>query len=443
MARKDFWSFCQYIDDKFFNERERPYLRDIAKILQKVADGIYNRVAISTMPRAGKSYITTLFCAWMLGLYPTGSIMRNSYAERLAFKFSYDVRDLICSNKYKRVFPHVELSTDKTAITGWNLKTAKQVSYFCSGVGGALTGFGCNLLAVLDDPVKNMEEALSEVIMENKWNWFQSVHKTRIENNCPEIHIATRWSKKDILGVLEKEGYFDYVYKIPALINGKTFCKSVKTTKQLIEIKALIEDFIWDAVYMQEPIEIKGLLFPASELMYFNLKELKNEPSAIAGAVDIADEGTDFLCMPIAKIYNEYIYIIDVIYTQEPTEITKPYVAQAIISNNMNKILFESNSGGKEYALSIKGLVKEFCKCDIDWRLTLSNKETRILMKAGQIKKNFCFRNDYRQDSDYAKFMNHLTSYVKMGKNRYDDAPDGLTILAELLFDKKKVIYVG
>jgi len=436
-ARDDFWTFCQYMDDKFFNE-DRPYLKDIAAILQKVKDGVYNRVALSMMPRAGKSYITTMFCAWLLGLTPTGAIMRNSYAERLAFKFSYDVRDIIRSDKYKQVFPAVEFSDDKTAVTGWNLKTAKQVSYFCSGVGGAITGFGCNLLAVLDDPVKNMEEALSEVVMDNKWNWFQSTHKTRLENNCPEVHIATRWSKRDIIGRLEDEGYFDYVYKIPALRENKSFCESIKTTSQLYDIKGLIEDFIWDAVYMQEPIEIKGLLYPVSELNRFKITELKGTPSAVVSATDIADAGDNYLCNPIAKVYEDRVYIVDVIYTQQPTEITKPLVAQSIIDYQMDKHLCESNAGGKEYAIQLRELVRDESICDIIWRMTVANKETRILMKAGQIKEHFYFRDDYKPGSDYEKFMNHLTTYVKMGKNRFDDAPDGLTLLFELIFKHKR-----
>ena len=430
------------MDKEYFNEKKRPHLKKIAKILQKVFEGIYNKVAIALPPRAGKSYITTMFCAWLLGIEPTGSIMRNSYAERLAFKFSYDTRDIIRSDKYRQVFLGVELSYNKTAVTGWNLKTAKQVSYFCSGVGGSITGFGCNILAILDDPIKNMEEALSEVILENKWNWYTSTHLSRLEGGCPELHIATHWSNKDIISKLENEGYFDYVYKVPALNEkGKSFCESVKSTKKLLEIKNIEEDFIWEAEWMQNPIEIKGLLYPINQLNRFSLNQLNGNHGAVVSVTDVADQGDNYLCNPIAKVYGNKVYIIDVIYTQDPIEITEPLVAQAIMSNEVNKHVVESNAGGRSFALNIRKIVTPIIgnACHVSWRHTVQNKETRIIMKSGIIKQEFYFRDDYKPGSDYEKFMKHLTTYVKAGKNKFDDAPDGITLLSEIVHKKSRL----
>lgn len=159
IARREFYSFCTYVDPGFFTPG-KPHLKKIADAFQRVADGKLKKLAVSLPPRAGKSYITSMFCVWALGRNMKDaiegkdkfrSIMRNSYAAKLAEKFSKDIRDgfIIDNPRVKEVFPWLELGRS-TAIEGWSLKGTSQPSYFCAGVGGAITGFGCNLVAILD-----------------------------------------------------------------------------------------------------------------------------------------------------------------------------------------------------------------------------------------------------------------------------------------------------
>jgi len=112
-------------------------------------------------PRAGKSYLISLYAAWFLGKRPEQSIMRNTCAAVLYDKFSYDTREIIKSEKFKDVFPSIELREDRQALFGWSLKTAKQVSYFGAGVGGSIIGFGASGCAITDDLYKSLEDALS------------------------------------------------------------------------------------------------------------------------------------------------------------------------------------------------------------------------------------------------------------------------------------------
>lgn len=238
--QNNFYEFCVHYDSTFFTPG-KPHLKVIAQALQDVADGKLNKLAVSMPPRAGKSYITSLFCAWTLGKYPQGSVMRNSYAAKLAEKFSKDIRDGIIPNeRYKEVFPTVKAGG---SIDSWSLSTNAQPSYFCAGVGGAILGFGCNKVAILDDPIKNIEEALSETVIESTWNWYTSTHLSRLETNCPEIHIATRWSRKDPIGRLTDEYSEEYnpnfkIINIPALDDkGHSFCEEIKTTAEYMELK--------------------------------------------------------------------------------------------------------------------------------------------------------------------------------------------------------------
>lgn len=439
-AKDDFYKFCVYMDPDFFTPG-KPHLKEIAEAFQKVEEGIIKKLAVSLPPRAGKSYITSLFCAWTFGRHTDGSIMRNSYAAKLAEKFSKDIRDgILVKPKYLKVFPNVKISSANSAVDGWSLEGNTQPSYFCAGVGGPITGFGCKLLAILDDPIKNIEEALSELTIENVWNWYTSTHLSRLETGCPEIHIATRWSKKDPIGRLTDPNSEEYdpeivVIKISALDeNGNSFCEEVKTTAEYHLIKKITDSSIWEAEYMQNPVEEKGLLFPETGLKRFSMKELANKPPDGKIAVcDTADEGTDFLSMPIGERYGNYTYVTDVLFTQDGVEVTEPLAAKMIIDGKIKVLKVESNTGGKSWAKNVRMLVKPRWYCQIIDEQTTANKETRILMNSGYVKEYFYFRNDYKPGSDYDKFMRWLTSYVKMGKNRHDDAPDSITMLAEYM----------
>ena len=458
LAIENFWAFCTYMDVLFFNDGKQ-HLKQVASALQDITDGKNDKLMVSMPPRAGKSYIVSMWNAWSIGRDHTTSFMRNTYGYTLAKKFSYDVREIIQKDKFLEVFPDVKLKQDKKEIDDWAIEGSKQSSYFCAGVGGAITGKGCETAGILDDPIKNLEEALSETMLDKTWNWYTSTHKSRLEKGCPEIHIATRWTKKDPIGMLldaEPDKWVKIV--IPAMVNGKSFCEDVKTTEEYLETKDLLDEFIWEAEYMQNPIESKGLLFPESQLNRFSLSEL-HDANDFMGYVDTADEGTDNLCSIMGAVKGENVYITDVIFTQDPIEVTEVRVAEQAIKFNPNKTITESNFGGKSFAKNVSKIIKEDnekirllnmenrrnkdykiqkeCKTIIKWKPNTQNKETRILMKSGQIKKFFWFRNDYKQGSDYDKYMRELTGYVKMGKNKKDDAPDATTGLADMLFVKK------
>ncbi len=438
----DFYAYCEFMDSSFFNNR-RPYLRDIANLLQRVESHEINKLAISMPPRAGKSYIITMFCTWLIGKHPQGSIMRNSYAAELAEKFSYEVRQIIKSDRYKLVFPTIELKTDKKAVNDWAVQGSKQTTYFCAGVGGAITGKGCDLAAIADDLIKNIEDALSENVLNKTWQWVTSTHNSRLEKGCPQIHIATRWSRKDPIGMLLDAEIKEWtVYNVPALINGKTFCEDVKTTEEFLQIKRLTDDFIWEAEYMQNPIEAKGLLYPIEELKRFSLDEVskydtsKEKWDGIVNYTDTADEGTDYLSSVTGKALGKYIYLTDVVFTQDPVEVTEGRVAQMIIDSNCDKAVIESNAGGKSFGKNIKNLISEDSKCHVIWKPSTKNKETRIFMKSGIVKEFVYFRNDYELGSDYDKFIRQLTSYVRLGTNKHDDAADSITGLVDEMFRK-------
>ena len=447
-CRKSFWYFCKYVDSVFFTD-SKPHLKRIAIALQMLYEGEITKLAISLPPRAGKSWITSHFCAWIFGKDITASIMRNCYSGKLAERFSKDIRDGIIrdSDKYHRIFPDIKLSKNNQAIDSWALEGSTQANYICAGVGGSITGFGCKTIGILDDGLKNIEESMSPITIENLFNWYTSTHLSRLESGCKELHIATRWTTKDPIGRLTDPYSDTYnkdmrVISVPALDeNGNSFCDDIMTTAEYHHLRRVNEDFIWQAEYMQRPYEVKGLLFPAKELNRFSLSELnttlengtviRKKPDGVVGFTDTAGRGTDFLCSIIGSKYGSEVYITDCVFTQDGVEITEPLVAQMIISTGCYVHKIEANNGGDQYARNIRRLIQGKSGCMIVDEHQSSNKETRIMMNAGYIKEHFHFRNDIEAGSPYDKYVRALTSYVKMGKNKHDDSPDATTGLCE------------
>lgn len=437
-AKNDFWSYCLYYDPKFF--ANRLFLKQVAdaftRVYKSYSDKTIYRLAVSMPPRAGKSYISSLFIAWMLGHFPEESVMRNCCSDTLYNKLSYDTRDIVRSSRFKEVFPDVKLRGDKQNVHGWSLDAARQVSYFGAGVGGTVIGFGASMLAMTDDLYKSLEDALSDTNNEKVWSWKQGTHDSRIEGNCCSIDIGTRWSATDVLGRMEEMGKYDEIIRISALDeNDESFCEDVHTTEYYRELREETEDMIWCAEYMQEPIEAIGLLFPKSELNRFTLADIEGkQPDGVIGATDVADEGDDDFCAPIGRVFGDKIFITDILFTKDAVEITQPRLVQMIIDTHCDQMRIESNNGGRIFSIGVRKEVKiKKGKCEIQAKPTTANKETRILMKSGWIKKHLYFleESEYKKGSDYARFIKALTSYKKEGGNKHDDAADGTTILAE------------
>ena len=149
-------------------------MKEIADAFQDIEEGKIKSLSVSLPPRAGKSYITTLFCAWTLGRNPSESVMRNTCTATLYLKFSYDVRNVVKSDQFKDVFPDIRLSDDKSNLNGWNTNHAKMVSYFGAGVGGTIIGFGASKVAITDDLYRGMEDALSDTVNDRIHQWTTS-----------------------------------------------------------------------------------------------------------------------------------------------------------------------------------------------------------------------------------------------------------------------------
>jgi predicted phage terminase large subunit-like protein len=427
LSRREFWRFCLYMDREFF--QSRLFLKEVADAFQEIEDNQINSLSVSMPPRAGKSYVTSLFCAWTIGKNPSESVMRNSCSERLYQKFSYDVRALVKSDKFKEVFPNVVLSDDKANLQGWNTNKARQVSYFGAGVGGTIIGFGASNVAITDDLYRGLEDALSDTMNDRIIQWKEATHDSRFESGCKRIDIGTRWTMNDIIGRQMNEGMYDKSIVISALTEeDESFCEAVMTTDEYLEKRKRTDPAIWMAEYQQQPVDLKGRLFN-------NLKLIdtfdRNKIEGTIAYVDVADQGADYTACAVLAVVDKQLVVVDYVFSKANTDITLPMIAEKLKKWNTTYCRVESNSMGAMFSRHLQRMVTT----KILQVPNTTNKNTRIIMRSVFIQDNFQFYKNGTPECE--QFIQNVMSFSKEGKNKNDDAPDclaGLAIFAESMF---------
>ena len=433
LSRRELWQFCCYYDPIFFHNR--PFLKEIADAFQEIEEKTIKSLSVSMPPRAGKSYITSLFCAWTIGRNPEKSVMRNTCTATLFLKFSYDVRAIVKSDKYRKVFNNVTLSDDKSNLQGWNTNTSKQVGYFGAGVGGTIIGFGASNVAITDDLYRGIEDALSDTVNDRINQWKESTHDSRFESGCARIDIGTRWSLNDVIGRNMDSKIYDKSIIVSAMNErGQSFCEDVLTTDEYIEKKKRTAPEIWEAEYQQQPVDMKGRLF--NELNFVSKDEFaeinKNNPiEGCIGYVDVSDQGTDYTSVAICAVIKKQLFIVDYLMTRDNTDITIPQTAALLDKWRVTYCRVESNSMGAMFSRQLQTQTKT----RILQVHNTQNKITRIIMSSAHVMNSMIFvRNG---DNQSELFIQNVLCFSKEGKNKNDDAPDclaGLSIFVQSMF---------
>ena len=433
LARRSFFHFCRYYDRDFVHAR--PFVKDICEAFQEVEDKKIKSLSVSLPPRAGKSYITSLFCAWTLGKNPDKSVMRNACTATLFLKFSYDVRAILKDERFKRVFPDVSLSDDKANLQGWNTNKSKQVGYFGAGVGGTIIGFGASNVAITDDLYRGIEYALSDTVNDRIIQWKESTHDSRFETGCARIDIGTRWSVNDVIGRGINETIYDKSIIVPALDDqGNSFCEAVMTTEEYKQVQKRTAKEIWLAEYQQQPIDIEGRLF--SDYKRINQSEfdefiVNNQVEGTLAYIDVSDTGMDYTAMAVAAIIKNQTYIVDYVFNRDNTDLTIPQCAALLNKWNVSYCRVESNNMGAMFARNLQNLTKT----KILQVANTTNKITRIIMQSAFISQRMQFV--VKEEQQCLTFIENMLSFSKEGKNKHDDAPDclaGLSLFLQSMF---------
>lgn len=454
-APYDFDCFCRYIEwdreeDKKFYMPRRKQLLPLARALQRLEERKTKLLCISMPPGTGKTTLAEFFMTWTGGKHPelpniigshSNSFLRGVYDElqRIVGKRS--------EYRWQKVFPNVHLAGTNAKDLMLDLGTRKRFSTFeLSSIGSGNAGKirAANILYV-DDLVDGIETALNKDRLDKIWQQYNTDYRQRMIGNCGCLVIMTRWSVHDVIGRLEDiygedpeaefivcpalndkdESNFDYPY-------GVGF-----TTEFYKEQRELMDHASFKALYMNEPIEREGQLYPPDQLQrYFSLPE--GDPDAILGVCDTKTTGSDFCVMPIVYQYGQKFYIEDVLCENYAPNIVEINLVNKIVQWNPHMIRFESNVAGGKLAADVQEQIKERnCRTKIETKWTQQNKETKILVEAPWVMEHCIFKDDSVLHGDewreYRKFLQSLCSYSLEGKNKHDDAPDSMAQLSQYI----------
>ena len=266
---------------------------------------------ISMPPRHGKSMLASeFFPAWYLGRNPDKYVIAASYAQELADDFGRKVRNQLADPVFKGIFTECSLSDDSTSAKRFNIDAGG--SYFAVGVGGPITGRGAHLL-LIDDPVKNREDAESETIRRKVWDWYTSTAYTRLMPDAAVVLIMTRWHEDDLAGkILLEHAHEEWeVLKLPAISEGQALWPEQYSLKDLDNIRKTIGPRDWSALYQQEPVPEDGFYFKNEWVRWYDPKDLPKHLQYF-GASDYAvtSDGGDYTVHIVGGVdADENIYI--------------------------------------------------------------------------------------------------------------------------------------
>ena len=433
--------------EKRFYEPRRKVLLPIVKALEDLENRKIHRLLVAMPPGTGKSTLAIMFMVWSGLKRPDQQIFGSSHnMEFLRGVYNEINRMLDPDGEYlwSEIFPDVKISQTNAKNLRIDLDKPKRFETFefsAVGAGSAGKVRATNLLYA-DDLVSGIEEAMSPSLMEKLWNKYITDLRSRmIGSDCVELMIQTPWSVHDPIDRLMTQFDDDKDTKIILLPATNARGKSNfdypfglgYTTKQLEQIKESMDDATWRALYMMSPIERDGQLYAPDELKrYLELPD--GEPDAVLAVCDTKEQGTDYLCMPIAYKDKDQLFIEDIICDSSNIEVLEERVSDAVINHHITNLCIESNRGGTIFARNVEKKVKEKGgRCSITTKWNQQNKETRIITRAGIVKSAFIFRDEEVYNKEYKRAMQFLCSYTQSGKNKHDDVPDAMSMLVDFI----------
>lgn len=438
LARREFFFYCHLKAPDFYKE-DRKYLIDLCNAFQDFIQSDDEVMVVNEPPRHGKSRTAGLLVEWVLGNDQSQKIMTGSYNETLSTMFSKNVRNDIMEEKadqnrivFSDIFPDVRIKRGDGAMNLWSLEGGYN-NYLATSPTGTATGFGASLL-IVDDLIKNAEEANNELTKEKHWTWFTDTMLSRLEEGGKIIIIMTRWASDDLAGralnhFKESGTRIRHISMKALQDDGTMLCDEVLSRKSYeAKIKAMGAD-IASANYQQEPIDLKGRLYTSFKTYSGELPQFKE----IRNYTDTADTGDDYLCsIDYGVTFASEAYILEVLYTKEPMEVTEPATAGILKKDMVNVADIESNNGGRGFARNVERILQQELHSNhtiVRWFSQNKNKQARIYSNSSWVMQHIYYPEDWR--NRWPEYYDAMVKYQREGKNKHDDAPDATTGIAE------------
>lgn len=277
----------------------------LGHVVEQAQAGVEQRLVIVTPPRHGKTDTLLHAFAWLLAGDPRLVHAYATYGQELANSKSRRARRLALE-------AGVELDPASTSVKEW--RTAAGGGVLATGAGGPLTGQGITGLGVVDDPIKNREEAESALMRERNWEWFNDVFYTRLEPGSSVVVVATRWHADDLSGRLIADGWDKIV--LPAVdTDGAALWPDRYPTDRLAEIRAQVGEYTWASLYQGEPRPKGGAVFQ-EPTFYDTLPEGGYREAHGFDAAYTAKTHADYTVTLTGRLYGDQLYITNMLRDQ-------------------------------------------------------------------------------------------------------------------------------
>ena len=388
------------------------------------------------------------FVAWVLGQNQDNKVIVSTYNEKYSSKIGRGVRDLIGTKGsgggedfcYREFFPNVKINRKDSSKTMWSLE-GKHFNFLATSPKGTSTGVGADYL-IIDDIIKSHTEAMSSTFKEETWEWYVNTLQSRMEKGCRVIVVNTRWAVDDIGGRLyesEKGRWKRIIYPAYYEETGEMLCDDIKEKDEFLEHMEKSKQnkhswAIFRANYFQEPVS-----FSVSNI--FNAIPFYDKLPTFdyyLGYIDVANGG-DYLCFCLVGVYEQQLYLVDVLYEQDKIEVTIPKIL-AILNKHTKKasqfthVQVETNGAIGFYNLLQEKIIEEELGIILEQK---HNKESKVARINNAL---LCANLYYRFPEDiyltHENFYSDLISYNPTGRNKHDDAPDCIAGLLKFFMDK-------
>lgn len=389
---------------------------------------------IAMPPRHGKSELASRrFPSFAMGLHPDKQIIAASYSSDLASDFGREVRNIVDSPEFGKLFP-VTLAQDSKAANRWH--TSEGGMYVAAGVGTAITGRGADIL-LIDDPFKDRQEADSELQRQRVWDWYTSTAYTRLMPGGAIVVINTRWHDDDLSGRLlaeqEKGGDKWEVLSLPAInSSGEALWPAWYPLDRLEQIKNVLGARDWNSLYQQNPIPDDGDYFKSDWFGEYEVMPKVNTYGASDYAV--TDGGGDFTEHGIFGVdQNSNVYVRDWWFGQ--TDAAKWIESKCDLILKHKPDCWFGESGVIRRSVEpfmIKRMEERQAFCRIEWLASIADKPARargIQARASMGKVYFPKRTP--ENADWIDHVKQQLLRFPAGVN--DDAVDVLGLIGRAL----------
>ena len=463
-------SFFRYIEKKrlpkerFYMPRRKQFIKiGLIDALQGMIDDKYDILCISLPPGTGKTTIEKFFHSAVIGWSSNGSNLFYSHSGDITRMYYDGVYDIVTNTDeytWNEIFPMLKVTSTNAKLETFNVGKYKPFqSVQCTSVGSKNAGkVRANKFLLVDDMIGGIEEALNPLYLDKLWGKYAvDARQRKIPdedgNPCKEIHIATRWSVRDVIGriIQAYEGNKRVkVISVPDIdpVTGESnfdFEFGGYTVKDFEDIQLLMDEISYRCLYKQDPIEREGLLFPEDKIRrYLNLPH--GEPEIITSQCDTKGKGTDYFVLPVLQKYGEDYYCVDCVCDNTADyEMQYENSANVLVNNQVQECEFERNAGGDRVAMEVnKRVESKGWICNITDTPTETNKEARIFQCSNWILQHIVFKDPskYKPNEPYGVMMSLLKQYSVSGRKQLDDVPDVFSNFALRITQGNKVAKV-